>query len=194
MTGGVRSHPGLELVQDPPCSRCRVGSMAARSGSRSCGCQRSRFSILVRSATRSSRWPTSNLISRPAHPGEPGAASVPAAPPGPRPGVDRIRLARDPASLPRLGHQAGRHHHDLLYSGQQIGQQPTGHVPAVLDPLRPALAGPADQLLVVAGPGAPAGGLGQLPADRVGGHHRVAGLVGVHAQRSDYSALSEPRI
>jgi hypothetical protein len=46
------------------CSRCRLGSLAARSGSRSCRCQRNRFWIRVRSATRSSRWPTSSLISR----------------------------------------------------------------------------------------------------------------------------------
>src|SRR5215211_7873956 len=67
------------------------------------------------------------------------------------------------------------------------------HVPAVLHrpgPLRPALAGPADQLLVVAGPGALAGGLGQLAADRVGGHYRVAGLVGVHTQRHRHRGSS----
>jgi hypothetical protein len=66
--------------------------------------------------------------------------------PGHGQGIDRVRLARDPAGLPGLGHQAGRHQHDLLSSGQQIGQQPIGHVPAVLHrpgPLRPVLAGPA---------------------------------------------------
>jgi hypothetical protein len=55
---------GLERGQFGRCSRCRVGSKAVRSGSRSCRCQRSRFWIRVRSATRFSRWPTSSLSSR----------------------------------------------------------------------------------------------------------------------------------
>jgi hypothetical protein len=126
--GSSASHP-WSSSRTRHCSRCRVGRVAARPGSRSWEGQRSRFWTRVRSATKSSRW----------------------------------------------------HQHHPLPSSQQIGQQPTGQVAAVLhrpSRLRPALAGPGDQLLVVAGRRCSAGGVGQLPADRVGGRHRVAGLVG----------------
>ena len=58
----ARSQVGQPVLMHGSRSRPRAGTSS--SGSSSCRCQRSRFCILVRSASRSSRWSTSSFSSR----------------------------------------------------------------------------------------------------------------------------------
>jgi Transposase IS116/IS110/IS902 family len=65
--------------------------------------------------------------------------------------VDRAGLAVGAGRVPGVRHQLGRHPHDLLTCGQQVGLQPPGQMPAVLHrprAVRPEPVCPPDQVRV----------------------------------------------
>jgi hypothetical protein len=114
---------------------------------------------------------------------------------GHRERVDRVRLALLPAAPPLGGHQPRRDPQHRLTRREQVGLQPTGEMPAILDrppPLRPPLR--PGESVEVALRRRRQRTLGQLLADIVDRDQRVGALMRVDTDRHHGCCLLESRL